>query len=178
MSWFGYVGTLKAPPFQILHPVDAVAGRHRFDEWALCCTFLGEDGVPRYGGTDPEAADRLKAEAERWLEEFAASSGAVFPGEPGEPAAFQVSEARDTLALWDRNQAGEPVTSRERVLADQVRALLAIVSPHCTCPCKCPAPGQRDDDGTPGWCDSCRMNIHAADRDTTPGAAGTETTDG
>jgi hypothetical protein len=31
---------------------------------------------------------------------------------------------------------------------------------HCACPCSCPAPGQRDDDGTPGWCDSCRMNIH------------------
>jgi hypothetical protein len=30
----------------------------------------------------------------------------------------------------------------------------------CTCLCDCLAPGQRDDDGTPGWCDSCRMNIH------------------
>ena len=128
MSWAGYVGTLKAPPFQILHPVACDAGRHRFDEWVLCCTFLGEDGVPRYGGADPGAPGRLKAEAERWLAEFAASLGAVFPGEPGEPAAFQVSEARDTLALWDRNQAGEPVTSRERVLADQVRNLLAIVA--------------------------------------------------
>ena len=33
--------------------------------------------------------------------------------------------------------------------------------PDCACPCDCPALGQRDDDGTPGWCDSCRMNIHA-----------------
>jgi len=78
VSWFGYVGTVKAPPFQILHPVAREAGRHRFDEWALCCTFLGEEGEPRYGGTDPEAPDRLKAEAERWLAEFVASLGAVF----------------------------------------------------------------------------------------------------
>ena len=34
----------------------------------------------------------------------------------------------------------------------------------CRCPCGCPAPGRRDDDGTPGLCDGCRMNIH-------PGAA-------
>ena len=34
---------------------------------------------------------------------------------------------------------------------------------HCNCPCGCPKPGQRDDDGTPGWCDPCRMNIHAED---------------
>ena len=93
----------------------------------LCCTFLGEDGVPRYAGADPGAPGRLKAEAERWLEEFAASIGAVFPGEPGEPAAFQVNEARDTLAHWDAIRASEPATSRERVLADQVRNLLAIV---------------------------------------------------
>jgi hypothetical protein len=33
-------------------------------------------------------------------------------------------------------------------------------APSCGCPCGCPAPGKRDDDGTPGWCDPCRMNIH------------------
>jgi hypothetical protein len=31
---------------------------------------------------------------------------------------------------------------------------------RCACPCGCPAPGRSDDDGTPGWCDPCRMNIH------------------
>ena len=34
---------------------------------------------------------------------------------------------------------------------------------ECNCPCDCPRVGQRDDDGTPGWCDPCRMNIHAED---------------
>ena len=35
--------------------------------------------------------------------------------------------------------------------------------PHlAACPCGCPARGRRDDDGPPGWCDSCRMNIHQA----------------
>ena len=79
VEWFGYVGTVKTPPFHILHPVAREAGRHRFDEWALCCTFLGEEGEPRYGGTYPGAPGQLKAEAERWLEEFVASLGAVFP---------------------------------------------------------------------------------------------------
>ncbi len=30
----------------------------------------------------------------------------------------------------------------------------------CGCPCCCPASGKPDDDGTPGWCDGCRMGIH------------------
>lgn len=30
----------------------------------------------------------------------------------------------------------------------------------CTCDCGCSAPGHPDDDGTPGRCDPCRMNIH------------------
>ena len=33
-------------------------------------------------------------------------------------------------------------------------------APPCGCSCGCPAPGKHDDDGAPGWCDSCRMNIH------------------
>jgi len=31
---------------------------------------------------------------------------------------------------------------------------------RCRCSCGCPAEGQRDDDGSPGWCDGCRMGIH------------------
>lgn len=38
---------------------------------------------------------------------------------------FQVSEARDILGTWDLANPG--VISRETVLADQVRYLLAIV---------------------------------------------------
>jgi hypothetical protein len=54
---------------------------------------------------------------------------------------------------------------------DQVIRLLAAAWPvlaaeeceagtPCNCWCSCPAICQRDDDGTPGWCDSCRMEIH------------------
>ena len=30
----------------------------------------------------------------------------------------------------------------------------------CGCPCGCQSHGRNDDDGTPGLCDLCRMNIH------------------
>jgi hypothetical protein len=39
---------------------------------------------------------------------------------------FQVAEARDCLGTWDLNRA-PGVISRESVLADQVRNLLAII---------------------------------------------------
>jgi hypothetical protein len=86
VEWFGFVGTVTAEAlFQILHPVakptEDIMGR-RFDEWALCTTFPGYAEQVRYGGRDDGAQDRLKAEAERWLEEFAASLGAVFRAGP------------------------------------------------------------------------------------------------
>ena len=57
---------------------DAVMGS-RFDEWALfCTTFPGASADMRYGGRDDSAPDRLKAEAERWLEEIVSSLGASF----------------------------------------------------------------------------------------------------
>jgi hypothetical protein len=94
VEWFGYVGTATTTAlFQILHPVakpaDAVMGS-RFDEWALCTTFPGFTEQVRYGGrirlggTGGNAPDRLKAEAERWLEELISSLGAIFP-DPAEP---------------------------------------------------------------------------------------------
>ena len=85
---FGYVGTVTTTAlFTILHPVakpaEDIMG-HRFDEWALCTTFPGSTDQVRYGGRDDGAQDRLKAEAERWLEEFTASLGASFPESPEE----------------------------------------------------------------------------------------------
>lgn len=77
VEWFGYVGTVTTALFQILHPVANITGR-RFNEWALCTTFPGSTEQVRYGGWDDDAQDRLKAEAERWLEEFAAFLGASF----------------------------------------------------------------------------------------------------
>ena len=83
-EWFGYVGTVTTPLFQILHPVvkpaEARTGA-RFDEWVLCTTFPGSTEQVRYGGRNDGAQDRLKAEAERWLPEFVSSLGAVFPDE-------------------------------------------------------------------------------------------------
>lgn len=49
---------------------------------------------------------------------------AVFPPRLSESQRFQVDEARDRLAEWD---GAAPHSGRETVLADQVRALLAII---------------------------------------------------
>lgn len=56
------------------------------------------------------------------------AQAAAFPQEPealGESERFQVGEARDILGTWDMANPG--IISRESVLADQVRALLAII---------------------------------------------------
>ena len=63
----GYVGTLETWVFQIQRPV--LAG----ERWVLTATFPGALNDVR-GGTP----DDLKAEAERWLEQFTASLGASF----------------------------------------------------------------------------------------------------
>jgi hypothetical protein len=118
-AYTGYVGTLDSLMFHIWRP----DGHH--DEWVLTTRLSGDGDKAVYA----DGPDKLKAEAERWLERFISSLGAVFPDEPDESAAFQLSEARDVLARWDAEQDGEPVISREKVLADQVRALLAIIEP-------------------------------------------------
>lgn len=53
---------------------------------------------------------------------------------------FQVQEARDCLATWDLARA-PGVISRESVLADQVRNLLAIIDAVA------PAAGEEGDGG-------------------------------
>lgn len=78
-SWFGYVGSHRAPVFQILHPVASKPdARTQFHKWALAATFA-QDEV-RYPETAEGAQAALKAEAEDWLAEFVSSLGAVFPG--------------------------------------------------------------------------------------------------
>lgn len=140
----GYVGTLMPPVFRICDaaPNDAA--------WVLMAEFPG-DAILR------DDMEELKAEAERWLEEFVTSLGAVFPNEarpcaPCSSAAgeeiwhgplgcpankagraisdsqrWQVDEARDLLARWDQERFAEDGYGAERTLADQVRNLLAIV---------------------------------------------------
>lgn len=73
----GYVGTLEPWAFQVWQSRedydDVVLG-----EWVLSIQLPGalRERLPH--GNDPEA---LKAEAERWLERFVSSLGAVFPEE-------------------------------------------------------------------------------------------------
>ena len=113
----GYVGTVTSPMFE----VHLTSGRGAIQPWALRSDLLE-------GYSTATHPDELKAEAERWLEEFVSSLGAVFPAEPDQPAALRLIEARSMLARWDAERGSKPVI--ERVLADQVRALLAIVDPE------------------------------------------------
>lgn len=71
-GWCGYVATMKPWAFQIWDP-DTSQGLWRLDS-ALLGQFAYHVDHP-----DPEA---LKLHAERWLEQFVSSLGAVFPPEP------------------------------------------------------------------------------------------------
>ncbi len=71
-GFLGHVGTAEPWAFQIWKPGDETL------EWRLISALFGQHGR-RFDNDD---SDTLKAEAERWLEEFACSLGAVFP-EPG-----------------------------------------------------------------------------------------------
>ncbi len=143
VEWFGYVGTVtETALFQILHPVakptEAIMGS-RFDEWALCTTFPGESAKARYAGDrdGTKAVTELKAEAERWLEEFAASLGAIFPPEQAHWSQLRehVREeraAQDQLAAdheesghdWQTERAYGAVLILDRLMAvmDQMEA--------------------------------------------------------
>jgi hypothetical protein len=70
-AFFGYVGTL-GKVFEICY-AGAGAGN-----WRLTSGLSGQLRWEVFRD-DPDA---LKAEAERWLEQFAASLGAVFPPDP------------------------------------------------------------------------------------------------
>jgi hypothetical protein len=116
----GYVGSLDRPAFR-LWPPDEEGDR-------VLLVYLAGSAQHMYHDDGEDSLTALKAKAEELLEEFVSSLGAVFEPEPDESAAFQLGEARDVLARWDAEQEdGEPVFSREKVLADQVRTLLAIV---------------------------------------------------
>ncbi len=117
-GWTGGTGTLDGWLFQVWKAPAPVG------PWRLESNLPGNFWRTK----DDDDPDELKAEAERWLEEFVTSLGASFPDKPDESAAFQLSEARDVLARWDAEPGGAIMFGRERVLADQVRALLAIVA--------------------------------------------------
>jgi hypothetical protein len=120
-GWVGWVGTMERWLFEV-GPRDGDPGA-----WKLTTTFpVTFDWA--FIGNDPE---QLKERtAEHWLEEFVSALGAVFPGPAGDLSdwqRFQISEARDVLARWDAGHDDSNIYDRERVLADQVRNLLAII---------------------------------------------------
>ena len=99
----GHVGGLSATVFRILRPWST------FEHWAVSCTLAGSGPVRR--GNGPE---ELKAQAERWLEEFVSSLGAVFRDDPRDSVTIGLSEqdargvlanALDEYAEWCRVQA-------------------------------------------------------------------------
>ena len=71
-DWTGYIGGEML--FHIF-----TAGRDRAT-WAMVNSLPGmSDQIARGIVADDPNADKLKAEAERWLEEFVVSLGAIFP---------------------------------------------------------------------------------------------------
>ena len=75
----GYVGSQESSLFQVWQsPCDG--GNYVIGEWVLTGPLPGKLRE-RSHSHNP---DDLKAEAERWLEEFASSLGAVFPDGPGD----------------------------------------------------------------------------------------------
>lgn len=120
-GWTGHVGALADSNwlFQIW------SGASVGGVWQLDSCLPGDLG--RFEAS--ASTDELKAEAERRLAEHVSSLGAIFQPEPDESAAFQVREARSVLARWDagRDDPDGKIYDRERVLADQVKALLVIV---------------------------------------------------
>jgi len=96
----GYVGAVASYVFKIWPPEDDDA-----EEWMLATALPGM-AFKRADDADPE---KLKAEAERWLEEFVASLGAIFPDQFCLTACQQ--GARETIAereIEARHDAGMP----------------------------------------------------------------------
>lgn len=90
----GYVGTIDARVFTIWPPEEETGG-----EWLLTALLPDHHGYRFYG-----TQDELKAEAERWLERFISSLGAIF----GDEAAADLrSRAEELGALVDRRPGAE-----------------------------------------------------------------------
>jgi hypothetical protein len=86
-AFTGSAGTVGPSLFQVYAP-DGFA-----PQWILTTSFPGMEDKRSYAD-DPEA---LKAEAERWLEEFVASLGAIFPDALREVIKME-RDAQDGLA--------------------------------------------------------------------------------
>lgn len=94
VAHIGYAGTIQEPAFMIYTPDEMHA------EWLLSARLV--PGSQFFYADTPED---LKAEAERWLEQFVSSLGAVFPDEPKRPS-------RAWHADWtevDRDSSGNAI---------------------------------------------------------------------
>jgi hypothetical protein len=67
----GYAGTVESWAFQVWHISD-----DEDSHWSLISSL---PDVANWNATDPDDPEALKAEAERWLERFVSSLGAIFP---------------------------------------------------------------------------------------------------
>jgi hypothetical protein len=83
----GHVGSLNPCVFQVFRP------RNPDQEWLLTADLPGAEAVTRYGSSE----DEIKAEAERWLEEFVSSLGAIFFSPPVERHGKRVLGDADIL---------------------------------------------------------------------------------
>ena len=91
----GYAGTISEPLFFIFEPDDR-------DPWWILTSSL--PGLPGAGRAERRAhgadTDKLRAEAERWLAEFAGSLGAVFPDDEDEFSDEDDEWLEVTWAAW------------------------------------------------------------------------------
>ncbi len=119
VAWFGYAGTVNTCLFQILRPLKNGTPGHRFDDWALCATFPGARSARyAYSLEAPQAVEELKEQAERWLEEFAASLGASFRSQ----ATTDVERVEGAANVLERRYPG----TRPEPLQDAMDTLWSI----------------------------------------------------
>lgn len=118
----GYAGTFDRLLFDVWQsPNDS--GEVVIGEWVLSTQLPRPLGRPMPHGKDAAA---MKAEAEKWLAEFVASLGAVFPEPLTDHQRLQRSQARSALAsLGTGNDRG--LYGADSGLADHLRGVLGIL---------------------------------------------------
>jgi hypothetical protein len=109
-AFLGYVGTLTDSDwlFQVWR-LDAVTGT-----WRLSSSLAGQFGWD----LDHDGPDELKAEAERWLERFVASLGAVLP-DPKRRR--EIADRIDQIIGWAKDGRGDDYYVMDREKVDRMR---------------------------------------------------------
>ena len=110
----GYVGTRAEPVFKLFLATPGTP-----TPWALRSELLE-------GYSTDTHPDELKAEAERWLEEFVSSLGAVFPPEPGENLPRQPLIHDLAIVLAGALHPGAHLTPGAKLVASRLRDVLGV----------------------------------------------------